>query len=102
MCVGLKVSVKAVNPLAPKKYRVSCGKCEECRAVYKESWNFRLMAELEALMNNGWQAGFVTLTYNDFCLPIISPSRLEDLDSGLVCEGNVATFELAERVDGAV
>lgn len=82
MCVGLKVSVKAVNPLAPKKYRVSCGKCEECRAVYKEAWNFRLMAELEALMNNGWQAGFITLTYNNFCLPIISPSRLEDLDSG--------------------
>lgn len=81
MCVANKVKVKAVNPLAPKVYRVSCGECEECRAVYKEAWNFRLTAELEALMNNGWQAGFITLTYSDWMLPVVSPRYLIDLDS---------------------
>lgn len=81
--MSLKLKVSAVNVNAPKYYRVACGKCEECRAVYKESWNFRLMAELEALMNNGWQAGFLTLTYNDWSLPIVSPRELIDLDSGL-------------------
>lgn len=78
MCVGLKLKLKAINPAAPARYRVSCGKCEECRAVYKESWNFRLTAELEALMSNGWQCGFLTLTYNDCALPILGPSQLID------------------------
>lgn len=82
MCMSMKLKVKAVNVNAPKLYRVSCGKCEECRAVYKESWNFRLMAELEALMSNGWQAGFITLTYSNWFLPIISPRKLIDRDSG--------------------
>lgn len=81
--MSLKLKVNAVNVNAPTYYRVACGKCEECRAVYKESWNFRLMAELETLMNNGWQAGFITLTYADWALPIVSPRELIDLDSGL-------------------
>lgn len=82
MCVALKMTIKAKNPFAASRYRISCGKCEECAAVYKESWNFRLTAELEALMNNGWQAGFITLTYNESMLPIVSPRKLLDNDSG--------------------
>lgn len=78
MCVGLKLKIKAVNPNAPREYRVSCGNCEECRAVYKESWNFRLTAELEALMAQGWQCGFLTLTYSDEKMNCLSLRQLWD------------------------
>ena len=78
MCVGLKLKIKAVNPNAPRVYRVGCGNCEECRAVYKESWNFRLTAELEALMGAGWQCGFLTLTYSDLNINVLSLHQLWD------------------------
>ena len=46
---------------------VPCGKCPDCRADLAREWSNRCLLELEDNDNIGC---FVTLTYNDFNLPI--------------------------------
>lgn len=46
---------------------VPCGKCPDCRADLAREWSNRCLLELEDNNNVGC---FVTLTYNDFNLPI--------------------------------
>lgn len=48
---------------------VPCGKCEECRNARKNSWTFRLLAEIQSKLSEGWQVGFFTLTYDNAHLP---------------------------------
>lgn len=98
MCVSLKLKIKAVNPNAPRCYRVACGNCEECRAVYKESWNFRLTAELEALMGQGWQCGFLTLTYSEYMVNRLSPYHLWDDVNGLPLDVSFRNMDDIERL----
>lgn len=69
MCTALRVKVKASNFFAPRYYNVGCGECEECRAVYKSAWYFRLCSEFEPLVEEHWNLCFCTLTYKDECLP---------------------------------
>ena len=44
---------------------VPCGKCEECRQSSKNAWSFRLCAEIEQRVRDGWHVGFCTLTVDD-------------------------------------
>lgn len=69
MCTALRIRVKASNFFAPRNFNVGCGECEECRAVYKSAWYFRLCSEFEPLVHDHWNLCFFTLTYNDAHLP---------------------------------
>lgn len=60
MCVSPYIkNINGVLTLLP------CGKCIECRKAYSREWNFRLGVELKNFPNS-W---YLTLTYNDGCLP---------------------------------
>ena len=74
MCVGLTFKIRGVNFRSPKFASFGCGKCEECRAVYKSAWSFRLMAELEPLIEKNWKMCFFTMTYSDDKLPLLPES----------------------------
>lgn len=69
MCLAYKFKIRPNNPSAPVQTFVQCGVCEECRAVQKSSWAFRLTAEIEYLVKRNWNVCFFTLTYNDDHLP---------------------------------
>ncbi|QCS36238.1 replication initiator protein [Capybara microvirus Cap1_SP_168] len=70
-------------PLKPSDVRIysdyeviPCGKCIGCRLDYSRMWSSRLMAELP-YHHEAW---FLTLTYNDLCLP----SHIVERDGKLV------------------
>lgn len=48
---------------------VPCGQCEDCRDTARRAWAWRLVAELQHCLQNGYKVGFLTLTYNDEHLP---------------------------------
>lgn len=46
-----------------------CGECEECRTIRQCEYTFRIYEEMRLRNEEGYNIYFVTLTYNDFCLP---------------------------------
>lgn len=64
-----RIAIKYTALHSQRLAYVPCGKCEECRAQYKNDWSFRLSAELESLRAQGWLIAFGTLTYNNKNLP---------------------------------
>ena len=82
MCVGLKIKVKGVTYRSPVFSNVACGKCEECRAVYKSGWAFRINAQFQPLIERGWKMCFFTLTYDNAHIPTLPESvyRYPNLD----------------------
>lgn len=50
---------------------VPCGKCADCRRKEQNAWRFRARTEFNALKEQGWNIGFITLTYNNENLPKI-------------------------------
>ena len=65
------MKIKAVSPAAPTFQFVPCGECDECRRILKSAWSFRLGLELQKCLDDGYEIGFCTLTYNDGHLPHI-------------------------------
>lgn len=78
MCVALFVNIKGITYRSPKFVNVGCGKCEECRAVYKSGWAFRLSAQFSPLIDKGWKMCFYTLTYDNRNLPTLPASVYKD------------------------
>lgn len=74
MCLKYHKIVKQKDSNGVKFAYCPCGVCEECRESEKRGWSTRLALELQTLRSQGWQIGFLTLTYNDRCKPILSPS----------------------------
>lgn len=74
MCLSCNMRVKKPTQWgAPLRNFIPCGHCKDCDEVYRASWSFRLRVELEKLALQGWQVGFLTLTYKDLCLPHFPP-----------------------------
>lgn len=71
MCNKLFLKIKSVSHCGVTHGFVPCGTCYDCRSSMKNSWVFRLRAELSKLCENGWKIGFFTLTYSDKALPCI-------------------------------
>lgn len=44
---------------------VPCGRCVECQKRLRNNWSFRLLQQMEVSSNNF----FITLTYDDTCIP---------------------------------
>lgn len=65
------MKIKAVRAASPTVQFVPCGKCDACRRAEKTGWSFRLGLELQKCIDNGWEIGFCTLTYNDEHVPKI-------------------------------
>lgn len=61
--------IKPVNPSASKRIFCQCGFCEDCRKSERNMWSFRLQAEILGRQAQGWNVGFLTMTYNDDNLP---------------------------------
>lgn len=71
MCLSL-INVRSKSPYGIRMTSVPCGHCEECRRTRRNQWTARLMAELEEYhVKRGYNVGFVTLTYQEKCLPTI-------------------------------
>lgn len=71
MCLS-RIKVKSKSPYGIKYSYVPCGHCEECRASTQNQWTARLMSEIEEYhVKRGYNVGFITLTYQDSCLPHI-------------------------------
>ena len=68
MCLT-PIRVKSNNPNGLSKAFVPCGHCKQCREASRSAWSIRLSLELQQCQDNGWLVGFITLTYNDACLP---------------------------------
>ncbi len=67
MCLNpqnINVLNKETNTYTP--VTVGCGKCSECLRLRTQNWRSRLMMES---MTEGCQVLFLTLTYNDNCIP---------------------------------
>lgn len=63
-------SFGSADDLATRGYYfqpVPCGHCADCRADYAREWSNRCLLELD---DNGGFGCFLTLTYNDFNLPL--------------------------------
>ncbi|QCQ84682.1 replication initiator protein [Blackfly microvirus SF02] len=95
MCDKLFVPIKAISRAGVRAAFVPCGKCEDCRQAMKNSWVFRLRVELDKLCEKGWQIGFYTLTYNEYCLPHI-PHALFNGDFRLGHYPTVACFSKSD------
>lgn len=52
--------------LHPDAIKIPCGKCAACRAAKCREWSDRMILELD----HSKKAVFITLTYNDFHLPV--------------------------------
>lgn len=75
----------------PSLIQLPCGKCIGCRLEYSRQWANRLMLELEYHDS----AYFVTLTYNDFCVPkgyYADPETGEAMESMTLCKRDVQLF----------
>lgn len=67
-------------PIPPTQYQlVPCGKCELCLSNKREQWFFRLFNELR----HSGSAYFITLTYNDECLPKDGKFNRQDVNDFL-------------------
>ena len=53
------------------EFPVRCGKCEKCKAKRRSDWSFRLGEELK----HASSAYFITMTYNDFNVPLINEQQ---------------------------
>lgn len=80
-----QIRVKSVSDLGLKSAWVPCPDDETFRNVQRNAWAFRLSAEFQSRISQGWSVGFFTLTYNDSHLPLVprhlfkDPSRYERL-----------------------
>lgn len=80
MCVALKIRIKGATFRSPLFANVGCGKCEECRAVYKSGWAFRINAQFQPLIDAGWKMCFFTLTYRNEKLPTLPENVFKNPD----------------------
>lgn len=64
-----QIKVKSVSNLGLKRAWVPCADDETFRNVQRNAWAFRLSAEFQSRIKDGWSVGFFTLTYDDFHLP---------------------------------
>ena len=71
MCLT-PIKVKSVHYGEKVSQYIPCGTCDECRRREKSGWSFRLALELQKKLDQGWEIGFCTLTYNDEHLPQIT------------------------------
>ena len=55
-----------------------CGKCADCRRKEQQQWETRLRCEFNYLKKQGWNLGFITLTYSPDCLPTIPEECFKD------------------------
>lgn len=70
MCMT-PMKIKGVRQGSPSMLFVPCGHCDQCRRIEKSGWSFRLGLELQKKIDEGFDIGFCTLTYNDEHLPHI-------------------------------
>lgn len=70
MCL-FPVKIRGVHLGSPARLFVPCGHCDQCRRVEKSGWSFRLGLELEKKLEQGFEIGFCTLTYNNEHIPKI-------------------------------
>ena len=74
MCTSL-IRVKSKSPYGIRTAFVPCGHCEECRLSTQNQWTARLMSEIEEYhVRRNYNVGFITLTYQEGCLPHIPAS----------------------------
>lgn len=70
---------KRVNVNGVTYSYVPCGKCADCRRKEREAWKFRLFSEFLSLKKQGWNVGFLTLTYDPDSLPTIPEACFKDV-----------------------
>ncbi len=63
--------IKNISMYAPEVANICSPDSFRGRQVHQASWTFRLRAEFDKLVSQGWWVAFCTLTYNDNCLPHI-------------------------------
>ena len=64
-----QIKVKSVSKLGLKSAWVPQQDDENFRNVQRNAWAFRLSAEFQSRLKDGWSVGFFTLTYDDLHLP---------------------------------
>ena len=73
MCTQLrriKSNQMRYRPLVARAfYDVPCGKCDDCRNAAKDEWFVRLQEEINTYSRAEGKCCFLTLTYNEKCLP---------------------------------
>lgn len=90
--------VKNISMYAPEVANICDPESFRGRQVHQASWTFRLRAEFEKLVNNGWWVAFCTLTYNNDCLPHIPkifckyPDKYPDKMPACFCKDDVRKF----------
>lgn len=73
------LKIKSISPYGVKESFVPCGRCAECRKSMAIGWSVRLRSEIDYYrIHNGYNIGFLTLTYNDGHLPLI-PEKFFDV-----------------------
>lgn len=77
MCLRY-IKHKKVNANGVSYSYVPCGKCADCRRKEREAWKFRLFSEFLSLKKQGWNVGFITLTYDEDSLPTIPEVCFKD------------------------
>ena len=65
MCLQcIPVKIDKLNPVqgsVVRKAFVPCGHCEDCRDTARRAWAWRLVAELQESLKNGYKVGFLKL-----------------------------------------
>lgn len=96
MCLS---PVKIPNPRFVKRtgvdagfLYVNCGHCAECVEQKRADWYVRLCYEFDKFKKLGGCGYFLTLTYNDMCLPYCKTSDFQDLIDEFQIKDNVEFF----------
>lgn len=66
-----QIKVKSVSKLGLKSAWVPQADDEQFRNLQRNAWAFRLSAEFQSRIKDGWSVAFFTLTYDDVHLPHI-------------------------------
>lgn len=67
---------------------INCGKCLDCRLKLARDWANRCILEADQYEDNY----FLTLTYEDSCLPMVHPATGEALDHATLFKNDVTQF----------
>lgn len=83
MCLNpqkIRNNRKFLRPEIDSPYMiVPCGKCVECENDKVNDWYVRLRYEFERTKSMNGATYFLTLTYNDFCVPRLSKNDVSDI-----------------------
>lgn len=96
MCVSPMSIKRPGSESAVERITVPCGKCGECLSRKRSEWSFRIGKEIK----RSESAYFITLTYDNECIPVISKTGEVKPASEVLKQCNISPEKEEEFLSG--